>query len=156
GTGISTLWCPSDPEVKQGDDIADPRYLFYFDGTGPPPGSRQVVTSYAGNAGVSIVGYGPAWPVEFQLERTHATGTIYIQSNIPLADIPDGTSNTMLFSERDWSTLKALNKDNFPESKYWWNSGWWSHTTFTAMGPPNFSRNNPDYFEQGSWWLFNV
>src|SRR5262245_40994239 len=94
GFGLTVLWCPSDPEIKQGDQNPDPSSLFYFDGTSPPPGSRQMLTSYAGNCGVSIVGYGPAWPVEFQIERLHATGTIYIESKVKLADILDGTSNT--------------------------------------------------------------
>jgi prepilin-type processing-associated H-X9-DG protein len=115
-----------------------------------------MATSYAGNTGVSIAAYGPAWTVEFQRERRCAFGTIYIESAVKLADIPDGTSNTMLFSERDWSTLKAPNRDNFPDATYWWNSGWWTHTTFVAMAPPNFSRRHPEYLEQGSWWLFNV
>src|SRR5262249_59191385 len=77
-------------------------------------------------------------------------------SKVKLADILDGTSNTMLFSEREWSTLKALNKYNDSNAKYWWNSGWWTYTTFTTLGPPNFARKHPEYFAQGSWWWFNV
>src|SRR5262249_8276531 len=80
-------------------------------------------------------------------------GTIYTHSAVSLAAITDGTSTTMLFSERDWSTLKALNTQNFPEVKYWWNSGLWTHTTYNGGAPPNYSKKHPEYFAQAWWWI---
>jgi prepilin-type N-terminal cleavage/methylation domain-containing protein/prepilin-type processing-associated H-X9-DG protein len=156
GTGFPTLWCPSDPDVYEEDKGADPRYLFYQDGTLPSPGYKQMVTSYAGNAGVYPTLYGPGWPVQFQIEQANATGTINIHSAVRLASITDGTSTTMLFSERDWSTLKRANTYNIPDAKFWWNSGFWPHTSFTTFVPPNGSKQHPEYFLQGSWWWINI
>ena len=151
-TGLSTLVCPSDPAAADGEDLHP---LLY--GSFRPPGGRQMMTSYVGNAGVLAVWVAPWDPGLFQLEQAHATGTIYNHSNIKLSDIPDGTSTTMLFSERDWSTLKTLNAtNNWPEAKSFWNSGFWTHTTFNAGAPPNYCKKHPEYFAQGTWWWLNV
>jgi len=156
GTLIKTLVCPSDPAAYDGDDNAEPRFLFYASGSLPPPGFKPMVTSYAANSGVFGVFYCPDWPTQYQQERTTATGTIYLHSNISLTSITDGTSNTMLFSERDWGTLKAYNKSIWlPDAKFWWNSGYWPHTNFFTFGPPNASKKQRDNFLEGSWWWFN-
>jgi prepilin-type processing-associated H-X9-DG protein len=126
--------------------------LFYVDETLPPPGYKQALTSYAGNSGISVSGWGPAFPIEFRIEQAHATGTIYTHSAIKLCDITDGTSNTMLFSERDWTALKTLNKNNIPDAKFWWNSGYWPNN-FCSVAPPNRSKQRPEYFERGTWWF---
>ena len=106
GIGISTLWCPSDPLVAGGAPID---LAFYtVDGNPPPTNPRQAVTSYAGNAGMWLVQTAPcgliprdgALDPDFPLEQATATGTIYAHSCTRLASITDGTSNTMLFSER--------------------------------------------------------
>jgi prepilin-type N-terminal cleavage/methylation domain-containing protein/prepilin-type processing-associated H-X9-DG protein len=156
GTLLNTLVCPSDPEAYQGDELAGPQYLFYASGSLPPPGFKPMVTSYAANSGVFGVFYCPEWTTQYQQERATATGTIYLHSAISLASITDGTSNTMLFSEHDWGTLKAYNKYIWlPDAKFWWNSGYWMHTTFSTFVPPNVCKKNPDIFLQGAWWWLN-
>src|SRR5262249_18031295 len=156
GTLINALVCPSDPEASEGDELAGPQYLFYASGSLPPSGFKPMVTSYAANSGVFGVFYCPEWTTQYQQERTTATGTIYLHSAISLASITDGTSNTMLFSEHDWSTLKAYNKYIWlPDAKFWWNSGYWTHTTFCTFVPPNVAKKNPHIFLQGTWWWLN-
>jgi prepilin-type N-terminal cleavage/methylation domain-containing protein/prepilin-type processing-associated H-X9-DG protein len=150
-TRLETLLCPSDPVAADGEDLHP---LFYE--SFRPPGARQMVTSYMANSGVSAV-YEPPWyPSLFLLEQAHATGTIYSHSAVRLTSITDGTSNTMLFSERDWSSIKAQNVMNYPEVKSWWNSGLWMHTTFNGGVPPNYCKKHPEPFEQGIWWWLNV
>src|SRR4029079_16306814 len=118
------------------------------DETLPPPGYTQALTSYACNSGISVSGLGPAFPNELPSEQAHATGTIYTHSAIKLCDITDGTSNTQLFSERDWTALKTLNKNNIPDAKFWWNSGYWPNN-FCSVAPPNRCKQRPEYFERG-------
>src|SRR5262249_7942632 len=132
GAGLSSLVCPSDPVATEGEDLHP---WLYWDFR--PPGSRQLLTRYAGNSGILGVWVAPWDPIPFQIEQAHATGVIYTHSAKSIAAIKDGASNTMLFSEHDCSFLKTLNTQNFPEVKYWWNSGFWMHTTFNGGGPPN-------------------
>jgi prepilin-type N-terminal cleavage/methylation domain-containing protein/prepilin-type processing-associated H-X9-DG protein len=150
GTRLETLQCPSDPVAAEGEDLHPWFYQQYR-----PPGARQTLTSYAGNSGVAGVIFPPWDPPTFRLEHDHATGTIYSHSAIKLADIPDGTSNTIIFSERDCSLIKRLNVTNIPDAKAWWNSGYWPHTTFTTWGGPNFSRKYPDFVKNGAWFYAN-
>src|SRR5262249_8415160 len=112
---------------------------------------------YAGNSGAVGVMFAPWDPPNYRLEQLYATGTIYIQSAIALKQINDGTSNTMLFSERDCSLIKELNVMNFPEARAWWNSGYWTHTVYSAFGGPNSSRIHRDFTKPNTaWWYANV
>lgn len=148
-TRLDGLLCPSDPAAAAGEDL-HPWY-----GSSRPVGARQMLTNYVGNAGVMSVWTGPWDPALFRLEQAHATGTIYTHSALRLASITDGTSSTMLFSEREWSTLEAHNTNNWPEVSSWWNTGFWMHTTFSS-GPPNYSKQHPEYFDRGTFWWLNI
>ena len=161
GIGISMLWCPSDPLVADGDPIALGSYT--VDGNPPPTNPRQTVTSYAGNAGMWLVQVAPCGLVppyttldpDFALEQGTATGTIYTHSCIRLASITDGTSNTMLFSERAYGLLESdpAMAANSSSNDYWWNSGYWGHTHFDTSYAPNALRKNKALFDAGWWWL---
>jgi len=149
GVRLNTLVCPTDPAASEGEELRIGSYR--------PPGARQTWTSYAGNAGVASVIFPPWNPQNFQLERQHANGTIYIHSAVRPAQITDGASNTMIFSERSCSLIKELNVMNLPEATAWWNSGYWTHTVFTAWGGPNFSRRFKSFTTpNGAWWYANV
>ena len=101
GTGLSMLWCPSDPIITglthtyaAGTVCSTPLPMYY--------------TSYAGNTGYVMEFYNPAWgglpPYACQLQTGTANmqnnGLIYVFSKVSLASVTDGTSNTILASER--------------------------------------------------------
>jgi prepilin-type N-terminal cleavage/methylation domain-containing protein/prepilin-type processing-associated H-X9-DG protein len=152
---ISTLWCPSDPLVAGGAplDLA----FYTSEGNPAPINPIQALSSYAGNAGMWLVQNGPCdnngdggVDSDFTLEQGTATGTIYAYSSTKLAAITDGTSNTMLWSERPIGLV--------PTGGYvdpWWNEGWWGDTNFDTSYAPNFMRKNKALFDAGWWWLFN-
>ena len=164
GIMISTLQCPSDPLVANGDPINLDFYT--VDGNPPPTNPRQGIASYAGNAGMWQIDLGPcgdnilpdhnAPDPEFPLEQAAATGTIYAYSCTKIASITDGTSNTMLFSERPYGLLEsdpAMAYADAASNDYWWNSGYWGHTNFDTSYAPNALRKNKALFDAGWWWL---
>jgi prepilin-type N-terminal cleavage/methylation domain-containing protein/prepilin-type processing-associated H-X9-DG protein len=141
GTGLSFLWCPSDPEVSQPVLAAIPRnFLGSCSGvaggqTFTPPW-KLYHTSYAGNGGIfpSYPKSVPSIDTNYNAIMGQANGTIHFGSNVRLASITDGTSNTLLIGERAFSKIKpASSKD------VWmlWFSGAYSDTMFTAMYPIN-------------------
>jgi prepilin-type N-terminal cleavage/methylation domain-containing protein/prepilin-type processing-associated H-X9-DG protein len=158
GVGISTLWCPSDGIVSNGEP-ANPAYYAQK----MPPNGLQMVTSYASNAGMWLVQLGPCnnqnpalgLDPNFPLEQGTATGTIYVHSNIRLAAITDGTSNTMLFSERAYGLFETDPNaaTNAASNDYWWDSGYWGHTNFDTSYQPNAIRKYKSLFDAGWWWL---
>jgi prepilin-type N-terminal cleavage/methylation domain-containing protein/prepilin-type processing-associated H-X9-DG protein len=86
---IKILICPSDPlpqpVVQLTIPIAPPWSLGFY-----------AMSSYGGNAGRRSVkaGSAPPWP------GMTKDGIFFIDSNVRIADITDGTSNTLLFGER--------------------------------------------------------
>ena len=129
GVGISTLWCPSDPNAQATVDLSAPYYAGspytwgWVEGFTLPPGSwPQHTTNYIGNEG----------PFE---GASNGYGTVLSALAIPvirLASITDGTSNTMLFSEHYFvpGTLQ--------------NSWHVAVTGFETQRPPNLFINDND------------
>ena len=141
--GQSTLWCPSDSVITNlqftypaGAVTATPLTMYY--------------TSYAGNTGewfqwygltaasqaaANACQFGTAYP------DTQTNGLIYMLSAVSIASVTDGTSNTMLASER------AHGK--FPASDIycwnWWTSGNFGDTMFTTFYPMNPFNKIPDF-----------
>ena len=124
-TGLSILWCPSDPAVSRprSDVIGYPLYY----------------TSYMGNAGTwSSPGrfQTPSSPV-FEQALAQANGIFYFYSSTTVASITDGLSNTILIAESAYGKLKEADQREF----HWWASGNYSDSMFTTLYPPNpFSR----------------
>jgi len=85
------------------------------------------------------------------LEQGLAYGTMYMTSSVGLRDITDGTSNTMLFSERAYGAYKE--GDQGDSVDMWWNSGYWGHSHFDTTGPPNTYRKYSGVIAAGAWWL---
>ena len=86
---IGILLCPSDPlpaDVVEHSAAVTPQWCWGFYG----------MSSYGGSAGTRSLppGNPPSFP---GLSRD---GIFWIDSSVCIADIPDGTSNTFLFSER--------------------------------------------------------
>jgi prepilin-type N-terminal cleavage/methylation domain-containing protein len=80
-TPVKTLLCPADPLPNRGVTTytGDNGTVYYF-----------AQTSYGGNAG-SVSVY---WP------NATRDGIFYLNSNVHIADVSDGLSNTILFGER--------------------------------------------------------
>ena len=112
-TGIATLWCPSDYGV------ATPQGIFY-----PTASGQMVQTGYYWGNSYSAVAGPWEWDgfnlvpgtfdqlVPGEARRIAQLGLIYPLSSVRLAEVTDGMSNTLLFSETDctaWFT--------------WWTGG---------------------------------
>jgi prepilin-type N-terminal cleavage/methylation domain-containing protein/prepilin-type processing-associated H-X9-DG protein len=143
GIGQSVLWCPSDPVITglqytypAGSVMATPFTIYY--------------SSYAANTGTWFQWYGltyasaaAAAACQFGITYpdTQTNGPIFMLSSIPIAGITDGTSNTMLASERAHG--------RFPASDLycwnWWTSGNYGDTMYTTFYPMNPFNKIPDF-----------
>jgi prepilin-type N-terminal cleavage/methylation domain-containing protein/prepilin-type processing-associated H-X9-DG protein len=126
-TGIATLWCPSDYGVATAQGI------FY------PTASGQMVQTgyYWGNSYSAVTG---PWEwdgfnlvpgtldqlVPGEAQRIAQLGLIYPLSSVRLAEVTDGLSNTLLFSETDCTAWYT-----------WWTGGDGYHTLVSTCAPPN-------------------
>jgi prepilin-type N-terminal cleavage/methylation domain-containing protein/prepilin-type processing-associated H-X9-DG protein len=136
GVQISTLLCPSDPRAwtvfdypLSGDGV------LLFSGN-----ARQALCSYKGNSG--------PW---FQHSRDpvierQGQGLFLRQQIVRLADITDGTSNTIAFSE---TTTSRMTDDEFFNYSGLWCAGWYGYTVFTSMYPINPWKQMPDLAADG-------
>jgi prepilin-type N-terminal cleavage/methylation domain-containing protein/prepilin-type processing-associated H-X9-DG protein len=130
-SGLSALWCPSDPTVSTGIDI---RSDFGY-------GQAFVMryTSYKGNAGTWFApgryedprcGSNPA---SFGTLLGQANGIFNFYSSVTMAGITDGTSNTLLLGEGAYGKLNSGDQREW----HWWTSGDYGDTMFTTMYPLN-------------------
>ncbi len=122
-TGVSGIWCPSDPSVSQlwlGDDSWGMRFTSYKGNAGTwfTPGRYQDPACVGGAFG-TLIG--------------QANGVFNFYSKTTIASITDGTSNTMLMGEYAWG------KTNSGEQVCWgwWTSGNYSDTMYTTLYPMN-------------------
>ena len=113
-TGLSYLWCPSDPSVAA-SQLQDLNY-------GAPVGTgiMQHHTSYGGCQGLWGIEVLPQNP-SFAAQMANLNGTIFSCSSVRLADISDGTSTTVLFAETPYGRIPKAG--DLPSSR-WWNSGY--------------------------------
>jgi len=127
-SGISSLWCPSDPAVS--------RQRVYPGGLLNGADLKMYYTSYAGNSGTWF------WYSSNQTKLGQMNGLFYLWSAVSLADITDGTSNTMAFGERAHAILSQDDQLGW----HWWTSGNYGDTmfeTYYPMNPHKRLRNNP-------------
>jgi prepilin-type N-terminal cleavage/methylation domain-containing protein len=129
-TGVSTLWCPSDPLVWE---KKVPDYQF----SDIPQGQNFVnYVSYGGSAGMFYLHpatYDAAGAASVPTLTAQCNGIFYVGSAVKIASITDGTSNTMMFGERGHSLLSGESADDW----HWWFDGYFADTMFTTLYPMN-------------------
>jgi prepilin-type N-terminal cleavage/methylation domain-containing protein/prepilin-type processing-associated H-X9-DG protein len=129
-TGLSTLWCPSDGQITRERSIG--AYL-------NSPNFRFKFTSYAGCVGtyfpeVLFYYYGPNPNDPGIMTRAQPLTGIYTYNySYRIADITDGTSNTMIYGERANGKFSPSDIDNWG----WWGDAVESDTLFTTLYPLN-------------------
>jgi prepilin-type N-terminal cleavage/methylation domain-containing protein/prepilin-type processing-associated H-X9-DG protein len=148
-TALAILWCPSEAAGPLDEPLSPDVYTYI------PSGARQAHTSYAGCSGVGPVYLGPCWSADrfVKAEEAAANGLFYRNSHTSLAMITDGTSNTMMFSERAWSTLQVDPSDVGGTDWFWWNADDAWDLTFSAMTPPNAIKKYLTEFNNGAWFI---
>ncbi len=141
-TGLSTLWCPSDPIIQ--------RTVFASMGADQAAGGQNVrFTSYGGCTGTwdpEPAFYGayttpPALPESVAQVSTiigAMNGIFTYQRSIPISSVTDGLSNTMIFAERSSMKL-AMSSGGQAEADnwFWWADAVESDTLFTTLFPIN-------------------
>jgi prepilin-type N-terminal cleavage/methylation domain-containing protein/prepilin-type processing-associated H-X9-DG protein len=155
-TGLTYLWCPSDPKIVG---------LGYYEYQPGWDGSSMTLrySSYAGFIGSFIPNNGTTntraqLPTVMALDNgvfpdvglptwlPNGNGT---QAEVRLAGITDGTSNTMMWAERPQGRLEVPNGEF--ECKGWWSDAEYGDTTISAYYPPNVAIP-PSYYGGNGWY----
>jgi prepilin-type N-terminal cleavage/methylation domain-containing protein/prepilin-type processing-associated H-X9-DG protein len=147
GVGIKTLWCPSDSLVEMAS-------LFpATDGIALDPVALPMrYSSYAASAGTWFQSPYRDDPAGFRPRLANMNGLIYSAGFpaeiglgwpcVSLADVTDGTGNTIVFSERAHGNLRGADQLYW----HWWTSGNYGDTMFCTFFPPNpFNKASNDY-----------
>ena len=125
-TGLSILWCPSDPGVSHSRTLPDGGF---YD---PGPFTMNY-TSYAGNGGTWNLGWVPQY-------NGKLNGLFLKEAAVTMASVTDGMSHTMAFGEKAQAILPSADQPEW----HWWTSGWVSDTLFLTLYPMNPQRTMAD------------
>jgi prepilin-type N-terminal cleavage/methylation domain-containing protein/prepilin-type processing-associated H-X9-DG protein len=130
GLGLSSFWCPSDASVWSPSPADLAKY------PGAPSGDwKQFRASYGGGVGAWSLRLSVDNPT-FALRKANLNGVIYAHSSTRLAEITDGTSNTLMFGEH----LHGVFPPDFESEYHAWNSGYWTDTLINGYYPVNSYR----------------
>ncbi|GAC1466009.1 MAG: hypothetical protein NVSMB9_06140 [Isosphaeraceae bacterium] len=130
-TGLDVLWCPSDPSIQM-----EVEYVFFE----PPLREKIRFSSYAACNGLWAPNFfGCPDPIDPRL-NAQMNGVFILDNSVAIADIKDGTSSTILLSERAHGILTG------EDLRYW---HWWPDcvsmdTRFWTLFPINPIRKIPD------------
>jgi prepilin-type N-terminal cleavage/methylation domain-containing protein/prepilin-type processing-associated H-X9-DG protein len=136
GVQLNILTCPSEP-LTAPSVIAQstPSQAFnILNLTSLPPGNwLQYFSSYAGCAGTWDFGYNTSYG---SAEFAQYNGVIYNDSSVTIAQVTDGTSNTLLFGEHSRFNMQKAGSA-YVNSDFSWNSGRYYDTLFSTFYPIN-------------------
>ena len=149
GTGISTLWCPSDTQIDG---------VFFTEAAGTHgKGLPQnfYFTSYAGCYGMwaSVIS-NPSASLQQQngaivsngISPVFGFGSGFTRGGVVrIATITDGTSNTIAFSEHAHGLLSSTDPENSFHKWNWWVSGNYGDTAFTVFYPINVQKKTQNW-----------
>jgi prepilin-type N-terminal cleavage/methylation domain-containing protein/prepilin-type processing-associated H-X9-DG protein len=130
-TGLGVLFCPSDPSIQM-----EVEFPFFED----PFKEKIRFSSYAGCTGIWYPDLS-SFPDPMNCARVNQINGVFTANRgISFAEIADGTSQTMLFSERAHGILTG------DDSRFW---HWWADsvsvdTRFWTIFPLNPFRKMPD------------
>jgi prepilin-type N-terminal cleavage/methylation domain-containing protein/prepilin-type processing-associated H-X9-DG protein len=149
GTGLSSLWCPSDTQIEG---------IFFTEAAGTHgKGLPQnfYFTSYAGCYGqwASVIS-NPSASLQQQngaivsngISPVFGFGSGFTRGGVvKIATITDGTSNTIAFSEHAHGLLSSTDKENSFHKWNWWVSGNYGDTAFTVFYPINVQKKTQNW-----------
>ena len=144
GIGTSVLWCPSDPLVFSAVPIGTTYNM------PTTSGLKQQFTSYAGVMGIWGLAIRSSNPT-FSQRIANLNGVIYPYSNTRLADITDGTSNTLLFGEKAHTKMGT----GVGFEYHWWNSGYYTDCLMETIFPINGQNKYRTFYSPGSAPVYN-
>ncbi len=148
GTGISSLWCPSDGTVSTPAITTGP----IFGATTSTPPIKVQFSSYGVNTGIWY--FSPPFPWNDKFNGTPNpnygpvistfNGVIYHDSATSIAAITDGTSNTLLMGERAHGLLSLAVQPTWD----WFVSG--SRTQMVTTFPINALKKEANFAAAGA------
>ena len=155
GTGISTLWCPSDGTITSPVVTNAPI-------GGSFPAFNVYLTSYGLNNGTwyqaspwpwGTCSSNSPWPTPTSSSPVNPcysavlatfNGVMFLGSAITIAGITDGTSNTIAIGERAHGLLDKASQPTWD----WWVSG--ARTSLVTTFPINAMKKQPPYLPTGT------
>ncbi len=145
GIGFNSLWCPSDGLSSQIGSLPGNKVSPIYDAT---PLATSF-SSYAGCTGTWMISPSPPNMPEyyyfnpnFDADINSMIGMIHISSSHKIAEILDGTSNTIVFGERTRGILDNSAPYYQQQNQEFWFTG--LRTQFTTMFPINPQRKIPN------------